>query len=108
VTDDMVLLLADPLPLGGTAIDRYHYYEAGDVLYLTAGAARMADETAQSLEGDTVFLDAHGGIIGVTIVGAREVLDRDGTLNVTLPRLGLAARWPRARIEPLLFETSRY
>lgn len=99
--------IATPLMFGEATIDHYSYDEPVDVLYLTAGPPRMADDTDESLEGSTIFLDERGAPIGVTIIGAREQLDRDGTLDVTLPG-GPAARWSRAQVEPLLHETLRY
>lgn len=62
----------------------------------------------ESIEGDTVFFDAHGRITGVTMIGPRFMLERDGTLNVTLPSRGLAVRWSREAVEPLLAETLSY
>jgi len=94
--------------LGDVAIDRYSYYEQGDVLYLTAGPRRPAADDDDSVERHTVFLDDHGSVIGVTIIGARELLDRHGTIDVTLPNGGPAARWSRAQIESLLHETISY
>ncbi len=88
-------------------LDRYSYYEQGDVLYLAAGPPSPTADDDQSFEGDAVFFDATGRITRVTIVGAREKLERDGTLNVTL-RGGPAARWSREQVEPLLVETIRY
>lgn len=99
-----------PLILGGAAIDRYGYYEEGDVLYLSVGepTGRQAPDMDESLEGDTVFFDAGGSISGVTMIGPRFMLERDGTLNITLPSRGLAVRWPRELVEPLLHETLTY
>jgi len=94
--------------VGGTAIDRYSYYERGDVLYLMAGPPHPAAGDDDSREGDVVFFDADGSVSGVTMIGAREALERDGTLNVTLPSRGIAVRWPRELVEPLLVETLRY
>jgi uncharacterized protein YuzE len=99
--------IASPLMFGEAAIDHYSYDEPVDVLYLTAGPPRIANDTDESLEGSTIFLDERGAVIGVTIIGAREQLDHDGTLDVTLPG-GPAARWPRSLVEPLLHETIRY
>jgi len=101
-------MLERPLPLGKAAIDRYSYYEQGDVLYLMVGPPHMAADDDDSQEGAVVFFDADGSSIGVTIIGARESLERDGTLNVTLPSRGIAVRWPREVVEPLLVETLRY
>lgn len=103
-----VRALDPPLVLGDATLDRYHYYERGDVLYLRSGPPEVAADDDESLEGDTVFLDADDRIIGITMIGARIMLERDGTLNVTLPRRGIATRWPRAVVEPLLVETLSY
>lgn len=99
-----------PLILGDTEIDRYSYYERGDVLYLSAGepTGHPAPDMDESIEGDTVFFDAHGRITGATMIGPRFMLERDGTLKVTLPSRGLKVRWPREVIEPLLRETLLY
>ncbi|HEV7773296.1 MAG TPA: hypothetical protein VGO48_08450 [Conexibacter sp.] len=67
-----------------------------------------APDVDESIEGDTVFFDAHGRITGVTMIGPRFMLERDGTLNVTLPSRGLAVRWSREAVEPLLAETLSY
>ena len=100
--------LDPPLMLGDAAIDRYSYYEQGDVLYLMVGPPHPAADDDDSLEGDTIFFDADGTISGVTMIGPREMLEQEGTLNVTLPSRGIAARWPRELVEPLLVETLRY
>jgi uncharacterized protein YuzE len=105
---DGIVLLQTPLILGGARIDRYSYYEEGDVLYLMVGPSRPAADDDESLEGDTIFFDATGRIIGVTMIGPRYMLERDGTLNVTLPSRGIAVRWPRDVVEPLLHETLTY
>ena len=107
VIEGLARQLAAPLMLGDAAIDQYSYYEEGDVLYLTAGPPRVAAETDESLEGHAVFLDPDGSLIGVTVIGAREAIERDGMLKVTLPD-GPAARYSRNTIEPLLVETPLY
>jgi uncharacterized protein YuzE len=108
VIENGIRKLSTPLTLGDGGMDHCIYDEGADVLYLTDGPPRLAADDDESREGDTVFFDADGGVLGVTIIGAREVLDRDGTLDVTLPSRGIVARWPRAQIEPLLHETIRY
>lgn len=102
--------LDQPLLLGDTEIDRYSYYERGDVLYLSAGepTGQPAPDMDESIEGDTVFFDADGHITGATMIGPRFMLERDGTLNVTLPSRGLVVRWSRELVEPLLVETLSY
>jgi uncharacterized protein YuzE len=105
---ETICMLDAPLMLGDVAIDRYSYYERGDVLYLMVGPPHPAANDGESLEGDTVFFDTDGRISGVTMIGPRSTLERDGTLNVTLPSRRLAVRWPREVVEPLLVETLRY
>lgn len=99
-----------PLVVGDGSMDRYGYYERGDVLYLSVGepSGEPAPDMDESLEGDTIFFDADGHVTGLTMIGPRFMLERDGTLNVTLPSRGIAVRWPRALVEPLLVETLRY
>lgn len=108
MSGDSIRRLSPPLVLGDAELDRYGYYEQGDVLYLLAGPPRRAVDDDESLEGDTVFFDAHGAISGITMIGPRRTLERDGTLNVTLPRRRLAARFPREVVERLLVETIHY
>jgi len=105
---DSIVSLRTPLTLGGARFDRYSYDEQADVLYLMAGPPRPQADDEDSLEGDTVFFDAVGRITGITMIGPRHMLERDGTLNVTLPRRRIAVRWPREAVEPLLHETLRY
>jgi len=101
-------MLDRPLALGDVAIDRYSYYEQGDVLYLMVGPPHMAADDDDSQEGAVVFFDDDGSISGVTMIGARETLERDDVLSVTLPSRNIAVRWPRGLVEPLLVETLRY
>ena len=96
------------LKVRGAHIDRYGYDEPADVLYLCVGPPRLAADDDDSLEGDVVFFDADGRVIGVTMIGAREKLERDGSLRVTLPDRDIAVRWPRELVEPLLVETLSY
>jgi uncharacterized protein YuzE len=100
--------LARQLRLRDSFIDRYGYDEEADVLYLCAGPPRQSADDDDSLEGAVVFFDADGTVSGVTMIGAREALERDGEMRVTLPRRGLAVRWPRELVEPLLHETLSY
>jgi len=45
-----------------------------------------------------------GRATGATLISPRRKLDRDGTL----PSRGIAVRWPRELVEPLLVETLSY
>ncbi len=58
---------------------------AADVLYLRKGERREAASTYGTPEGHAVRLDASGAVIGMTIVSARWLLERDDKLVVTVP-----------------------
>jgi len=55
------------------------------VLYLARGESTEAADAALTPEGHGVRYDADGQVMGVTIIGARRLLDRDGHLTITLP-----------------------
>jgi uncharacterized protein YuzE len=65
--------------------DRANYDGDGDVLYLTRGGSNMAADAALTPEGHGVRYNADGQVIGVTIINARWLLERDGHLTITLP-----------------------
>lgn len=71
--------------IGNHEFDAVSYDEAGDVLYLSKGEPVAASETLASPEGHAVRLDAAGEIIGLTLVNARWLIDRDGKITVTIP-----------------------
>lgn len=65
--------------------DQVTYDDVGDVLYLRAGDTREAAETFATPEGHAVRFDAAGAVIGMTIINAKWLLERDGKLAITLP-----------------------
>ena len=71
--------------IGPLTFDHAAYDEQGDVLYLHIGPRQAAAESEQTPEGHVLRFDAAGKIIGLTIVNAKWLLDRDGELIVTLP-----------------------
>jgi uncharacterized protein YuzE len=75
----------DPLTIGPYAFDFADYDAKGDVLYLGIGPPRPAANGEETPEGHVLRWDAHGELIGLTIVNARWYLERDGKLVVTLP-----------------------
>lgn len=56
-----------------------------EVLYLSAGDRREAAESLGTPEGHVVRYDAAGKVIGITIIDARWLLDRDGKISITIP-----------------------
>lgn len=71
--------------IGSHEFDHERYDADGDVLYLSVGPPRSAASTFATPEGHAVRLDPDGTVIGLTIVNAKWLLDRDGKLVVTIP-----------------------
>lgn len=73
------------ISIGGLVLDSTNYDADGDVLYLARGDSSEAANAALTPEGHGVRYDADGQVMGVTIINARWLLDRDGHLTITLP-----------------------
>ena len=57
------------------------------MLYLRRGEQRDAADTFGTPEGHAVRLDENGDVLGITIVNAKWLLERDGKIAVTVPSL---------------------
>jgi len=73
--------------VGQYEFDDVSYDREGDVLYLRRGEPGAAADTFGTPEGHALQLDEQGDIIGMTIVNAKWLLDRDGKLTITVPNL---------------------
>lgn len=73
------------IEIDGLSFDRANYDAEGDVLYLARGESNIASDAALTPEGHGVRYGEDGEVIGVTIINARRLLDRDGALTITLP-----------------------
>jgi len=71
--------------LADIAFDHVRYDATADVLYLSLGEPREAADSLVTAEGHVVRYDAAGAIIGVTLVDAKWLTERDGELRVSLP-----------------------
>lgn len=71
--------------IGHLSFENATYDEQGDVLYLHVGERQAAADSEETPEGHVLRLDATGRIIGLTIINAKWLLDRDGEIAVTLP-----------------------
>ena len=60
------------------------YDEVGDVLYLSKGEPVAARDTLASPEGHAVRLDQSGEVVGLTLVNARWLVEREGEITVTV------------------------
>jgi uncharacterized protein YuzE len=71
--------------IGPVSFDHADYDAQSDVLYLHVGEPQ-AGEGEETPEGHVVrYAPGTGRIVGLTVIGAREILERDGRLSVTIP-----------------------
>jgi uncharacterized protein YuzE len=73
--------------VGPYEFDHVSYDSDGDVLYLRRGKRQDAADTFGTPEGHAVRLDENGDVLGITIVNAKWLLERDGKIAVTVPSL---------------------
>jgi uncharacterized protein YuzE len=73
--------------IGEYEFDHVSYDSTGDVLYLSAGVPEPAASTYGSPEGHAVRFDEAGQVIGMTIVNAKWLIERDGKISITVPKL---------------------
>jgi hypothetical protein len=71
--------------IGPLVFDHADYDQDGDVLYLHVGLPQPG-EGEETPEGHVVrFAPGSHRIVGLTVINARQVLNRDGRLIVTVP-----------------------
>jgi uncharacterized protein YuzE len=73
--------------VGPYEFDQVSYDSDGDVLYLRRGERQETAETFSTPEGHAVRMDENREIVGITIVNAKWLVERDGTITVTVPSL---------------------
>jgi uncharacterized protein YuzE len=75
------------ITIGSFTFDNVFYDGDVDVLYLHVGDPSMAVDFDESPEGHALRFDADGHLVGVTIVGAKSLIDQDGEIKITLPEV---------------------
>jgi uncharacterized protein YuzE len=60
------------------------YDEKADVLYLSVGEPAEAARQEAAPEGHVVRYDQDGNVIGITLVNAKWLVERDGKIEVTV------------------------
>jgi uncharacterized protein YuzE len=70
--------------LGHLEFDHVVYDEKADVLYLSVGEPRKAARQEATPEGHVVRYDGDGNVIGITLVNAKWLLERDGKIELTV------------------------
>lgn len=71
--------------IGSVAFDHADYDAENDMLYLHIGEPQNA-EGEETPEGHVLrFEPGTQRIVGLTVLGAQAILDRDGALRITIP-----------------------
>jgi len=76
----------------GITFDNCFYDREVDVLYLHVGPPETAVEFDACPEGHHTRFDADRVLVGITVLNAHRLIDRDGVITVTLPDRVLSAR----------------
>lgn len=71
--------------IGSLSFDHVSYDDRGDVLYLHIGDRQEAAESEETPEGHVLRFNTGGEIIGLTIINAKWLLQRDRAINVAIP-----------------------
>ena len=71
--------------IGNMTFDHATYDARGDVLYLHAGERQAAADALGTPEGHAIRYNDAGDVIGITIVNARWLLERDGKITISIP-----------------------
>jgi len=71
--------------IGNHEFDDVLFDAERDVLYMHKGKPVPARETIPTLEGHAVMFNEEGEIIGIAIVNAKWLAERDGQITVTIP-----------------------
>jgi uncharacterized protein YuzE len=85
------------ITIGTFTFDNVFYDAEVDVLYLHMGDPSTAVDFDESPEGHALRFDADGSLVGVTILNAKLLIERDGEIKITVPeivRVGSAAVAP--------------
>ncbi|HEY5286244.1 MAG TPA: DUF2283 domain-containing protein [Solirubrobacteraceae bacterium] len=67
--------------------DNVSYDVEADVLYLHVGEPSTAVEFDESPEGHALRFDGEQNLVGVTIVGVKRLVEQDGEVTITVPKM---------------------
>jgi uncharacterized protein YuzE len=79
------------LRIGSYDFEHATYDEVADVLYLRTDDAAQAATTHGTPEGHAVRMDAEGKVLGITIVNARWLSEREAEIVVSIPHQRIKA-----------------
>jgi len=75
------------ITIGSTTFDQVFYDADVDALHLHRGDPSIAVDFDESPDGHALRFDVHGDLVGVTIVGAKRLIEADGEIKITLPEI---------------------
>jgi uncharacterized protein YuzE len=75
------------ITIGLTTFDNVFYDAEADVLYLHKGDPSTAVDFDASPEGHALRFDSEGSLVGMTIIGAKALVNREREIKITLPRI---------------------
>jgi uncharacterized protein YuzE len=70
--------------IGSYEFDQVDYDAKGDVLYLSRRGSFEGSETLATPEGHAVRFDETGEIIGMTLVNAKWLVEKEGKISITV------------------------
>lgn len=73
--------------VGPYTFDNVSYDAEADVLYLHTGDPSTATDFDESPEGHALRFDVEQDLVGVTIVSVKRLLERDGKVTITVPKV---------------------
>lgn len=73
--------------VGPYTFDNVSYDAEADVLYLHMGDPSTAADFDESPEGHALRFDIEQNLVGVTIVGVKRLLEQDGKVTITVPKV---------------------
>lgn len=73
--------------VGPYTFDKVFYDAEADVLYLHMGEPSTAADFDESPEGHALRFDVEQNLVGVTIVGVKRLLEQDGKVTITVPKV---------------------
>jgi uncharacterized protein YuzE len=73
------------ITIGSTTFENVFYDAEVDVLYLHKGHPSTAVDFDESPEGHALRFDGEGNLVGVTIVGAKALIEDGDEIKITLP-----------------------
>ncbi len=73
--------------IGHIVFDNVFYDADVDVLYLHVGDPSSAVDFDESPEGHALRFDSDGNLVGVTILNAKLLIERDGGFTITVPEV---------------------